>query len=269
MLIAQISDCHVTEPSVLAYGRVDTAACLRLAVAAIQALPAKPDLLLVTGDLVQSGKVGEYEVFLEAVAEVGAPILPVAGNHDAREHLAEVFGLRRRFDLQSGFVQYVQDDHPLRVIVLDSTTPGSAEPSYCPPRLDWLAARLAESRQPTLIAMHHPPFPAGVAWMEPRDPDWAAPLATLLAGHPNVVRLVCGHVHRSMTTAWGGVVAMSAPSTAHQVFLDLATSDRRFSFEAPGFLLHRWTQGRLSSYGAAVPGLGDVFDFGAPLKRTD
>ena len=115
--------------------------------------------------------------------------------------------------------------------------------------------------------MHHPPFSAGMAWMEPKDPNWAASLAEMLAEHRNVQRMVCGHVHRAMSTTWAGVHAMTAPSTAHQVFLDLATPRRRFSVEAPGFLLHQWAGGRLLSYGAAVPGLTDAFDLDASPER--
>ena len=53
---------------------------------------------------------------------------------------------------------------------------------------------------------------------------------------------------------------MSAPSTAHQVLIDLRTPRRRFSLDAPGFLLHQWKGGRLTSYGAANPGLSEAFD---------
>jgi 3',5'-cyclic AMP phosphodiesterase CpdA len=266
VLIVQISDCHLTPEACKAYGRVDTNACLRLAIEAIRALPLQPDVVLATGDLAQTGAPEEYERFREILRGLAAPVLPVAGNHDQRETMAQALDLGVRFDLSSDFIQYAVDDFPVRILVLDTITPGSGEPSFCADRLAWTQARLAEDRRPTLIAMHHPPFPAGVAWMEPRSPDWAAPLARLVERCPHVVRLVCGHVHRPMTTLWAGACAMSAPSTAHQVFPDLSPAgDPLFNFEAPGLLLHHWAGGVMRSYGVAIPGMADTF----PLRLKE
>lgn len=269
MLIVQISDCHVTEPPVLAYGRVDTVRALRQAVAAIGALPRQPDLILVSGDLAQSGREAEYDIARDELALLGSPIVPVMGNHDDREALTDAFDLKRRFKVQPGFVQYVVPNPNLRVIVLDSVTPGSAEPSFCVARFAWLADRLAEDDRPTLLAIHHPPFPAGVAWMEPRDRAWASSLEKLVASQPAVAGLVCGHVHRGASTVWAGAPARSAPSIAHQVFFDLATARRRFSFEAPAFLVHQWVDDRLVTYTVAVPGLAETFDLDPPKKGHD
>jgi hypothetical protein len=62
-----------------------------------------------------------------------------------------------------------------------------------------------------------------------------------------------------MTTTWAGVCAVSAPSTAHQVFPDLtADAPPRFNLEAPGFLLHHITDEASISYGVAIPGLADT-----------
>lgn len=261
MIVAQISDCHITTPGKLAYDRIDTAAYLRRGVAALKSLPRAPDLILVTGDLVQRGQEEEYDVFRQAVAGLSAPLITVAGNHDSRSLITKAFDLGARFELQHGFVQYVVEDYPLRLIALDTVTEGSAEPSFCDARLAWLKARLAEDDRPTIIAMHHPPFSVGVEWMEPKDSRWADALAELVASHPAIVRVVCGHVHRTMSTVWAGTCAMSAPSTAHQVFPDLTpAAPRQFNFEAPGFLLHQWTGTQVISYGVGIPGLGDTFN---------
>eukprot|EP00952_Eustigmatos_sp_NYUAD-ZCMA_P004637 20410-Eustigmatos_ZCMA.PRE.1 len=65
--------------------------------------------------------------------------------------------------------------------------------------------------------MHHPPFEAfldymdGIGLREGRDA-----LAELIAQHPQVCRVLCGHLHRSVQTHWAGTVVQTAPSTAHQ-----------------------------------------------------
>lgn len=261
MLIAQISDCHLTGPDRLAYGQVDTAHHLRNAVRSINALPAPPDLIIVTGDIVQSGASEEYFRFIEIATALRAPVLPVAGNHDHRDRLRAAFALDERFDVQPGFIQYAHEIGDLGVIVIDTVTAGSGEPGFCRDRLAWLDAQLASRNTPSIIAMHHPPFPAGVGWMEPSAPDWASELERLIGRHPTVLRILCGHVHRQSATIWAGACAMTAPSTAHQVFLDLTpTGPPRFSEEAPGFLVHRWAGGRMTSYSVAVPGMATTFD---------
>lgn len=55
MLIAQVTDTHIVAPGRLANGRVDTAAMLRACVDSVRALSVRPDLLVLTGDLVDAG----------------------------------------------------------------------------------------------------------------------------------------------------------------------------------------------------------------------
>ena len=94
--------------------------------------------------------------------------------------------------------------------------------------------------------------------------DSAAPdhFTAIIARHPQIERVLCGHLHRAIQVIVGGRLAMSAPSTAHQVALDLADGfPPGFVFEPPGYLLHRWTpsQGLVShsvvigDYGARYP----------------
>ena len=58
--IAQISDLHIKPPGKLSYRVVDCAAMLARCVDEILRLPQRPDVLVVTGDLVDFGRVEEY-----------------------------------------------------------------------------------------------------------------------------------------------------------------------------------------------------------------
>lgn len=70
----------------------------------------------------------------------------------------------------------------------------------------------------------------------------AGALATVIARHGQVERVICGHLHRSIQTRWAGTIAMTAPSTAHQVALDLAVdAASAFMLEPPGFMIHAWS----------------------------
>ena len=63
MLIAQLSDLHVCEAGRLANGVVDTNAFAAHAFAALRAAPNRPDLVLLTGDLVEAGRPEQYPQF--------------------------------------------------------------------------------------------------------------------------------------------------------------------------------------------------------------
>ncbi|HEV8392569.1 MAG TPA: phosphodiesterase [Dongiaceae bacterium] len=244
MLIAQISDTHIVPKGRLAMDRVDTAAHLARAVAHINALRPAPDLVLVTGDLVDAGKPEEYVHLRELLAPLAMPAYLIPGNHDLRDPLRAAFAAHRYLPA-GGFVQYVIDEDPLRLIALDTLTPGAPHGELCARRLDWLEARLAESEMPTILFMHHPPFECGMKEFDDcRLNVGAERLAAIVKRHPNVERILCGHVHRPIQVRWAGTIASVAPSTAHQATLDLAPdAPLMFSMDPPAVALHQWRPG--------------------------
>ena len=62
MLIAQVTDMHIKADGQLAYGRVDSAEKLARCVAHLNRLSSRPDIVLMTGDLVDMGRPDEYAV---------------------------------------------------------------------------------------------------------------------------------------------------------------------------------------------------------------
>ena len=60
MLVAQITDTHITTPGTLLSDIIDTAAALERAVEALNRLDPLPDVTVVTGDLVDHGEPEEY-----------------------------------------------------------------------------------------------------------------------------------------------------------------------------------------------------------------
>jgi len=66
-------------------------------------------------------------------------------------------------------------------------------------------------------------------------------LAEVIRRHPQVERVVCGHVHRPMTRRFAGTVATTSPATAHQLALDLVPAHRlAVVMEPPACTLHPW-----------------------------
>lgn len=87
MLIAQLSDMHLRSEGQLLYDRIDTAAYLERAVAHVLTLDPRPDVVIMTGDLVEAGKPEEYARLRRLIAPLPMPVYVIPGNHDAREAL--------------------------------------------------------------------------------------------------------------------------------------------------------------------------------------
>ncbi|KVQ65941.1 metallophosphatase [Burkholderia ubonensis] len=244
MLLAQISDLHIKRPGQLAYQRVDTAAALARCIARLNALEPRPDAVLVTGDLVDFGRDDEYAQLRDLLAPLEIPYYLMVGNHDDRAALRRAFADRPEW--QDGeFVQYAFDVGAVRVLALDSQVPGASAGDLCDARLAWLAAQLDAARdRPVIVALHHPPFASGIGHMDALRlaPAAAAKLDALLRGHPNVERVLCGHVHRTMFARFGGTIASAVPAPAHQVAFDLRdNAPSAFRLEPPAFAVHRHT----------------------------
>ena len=252
MLIAQISDPHIVGREALAYGRIDTGAMLLRAVETLNRLRPQADLVIVSGDLVQSGHPAEYAELRSILTHLKAPFALAAGNHDDRNHLRAAFEGELPAPTPGPFVQYVRILGQMQVVVLDTVTPGSGDASFCEERARWLDRILGASTRPSLLVTHHPPFATGIGWMDPATLNWTGHLADAILGHPGqVIGIVSGHIHRAIHTRAFGVPASSCPSTAHQVALDFLEENALFSEEAPGFQLHRWEGGQLTTYTAS------------------
>ncbi len=250
-LLAQLSDLHICAPGRRLYPRVDTAALLQDAVAAVQRLPVPPLGVLLSGDLVDDGSPAAYSHLRELLAPLTGPLWPLPGNHDERHALRQAFADQPALQQTASedFIQYEVPLPGLRLLVLDTLVPGASHGALCPRRLAWLAAALArDTTTPVVLALHHPPFDIHVPGMDRIGlRDGRPELAALVAQHPQVQRVVCGHVHRSVQRVWAGTLVQSAPSTAHQIALALGLGPAPapgdgWTLEPPSFLVHAWRQ---------------------------
>ena len=252
MLIAQITDVHIGfDP--LSENELN----LQRFHAVLQALidgPNQPDLLLLTGDLTDRGDAESYARLRKALAHCPYPCLPLVGNHDVRDAFHAAFA---NCDDGAGFVQYVHDTDDVRFIIIDTLEEGRHGGAYCERRAAWLDARLAEAPdKPTYIAMHHPPIECGIEWMNTApDEPWVRAFSAVIAGHPQVRGLICGHLHRSVTAAWEGRTVSICASSAPQVTADFNPMDSDFPdgrpmivAENPAYALHRWNGRELVSF---------------------
>jgi Icc protein len=243
MLIAQVSDSHVEAPGKIVHGAYDAHAAFVRALDKVIAVEPRPDFLLHTGDVTHHGDANIHRRVRDELERTGIPYAVMAGNHDENEILRAVFA-DKPWMPPAGFLHYVIELPPVRIICLDTTLPGKVEGAMCAERLDWLAARLAERPSaPTMIAMHHPAFRIGRPTSDARPFGNAKEFAELVARYPNVSLITAGHVHCTLQARIGNAVALAVPSTAYPFAMD-RRPDAPLSVisEPPGYYLHDWTE---------------------------
>jgi Icc protein len=204
--------------------------------------------VLVTGDLSENAADAEYEQARELLASLDAPLFVLPGNHDDGP------GLRRHFDMpgvDGEPAHYAADLGPLRLVVVDTTQPGEDPGVLDAERLAWLDGELAaESGVPTVLAMHHPPLVTGIPPLDeiglPAEDRRA--LGAVVERHPQVRRIVAGHMHRAIAGDLAGRPVGVAPSTYMQARLDLLTNELQTVPDPAGFALHVLRDGELISH---------------------
>jgi 3',5'-cyclic AMP phosphodiesterase CpdA len=249
VIIAQITDTHVRRKGRLLHHIINSGKHLRKAVRRLNAMEPRPDVVLATGDLVEAGKRKEYKRLRGILSELSIPLYVIPGNHDEREAFREAFA-DHAYLPADGPLCYVVEDYPVRLIGLDTTVEDHAGGVLDGVRLTWLNETLAHAPdRPTIIFMHHPPFETGIPVLDDLGFRGRAELGAIVERHPQIERIVCGHIHRSMQVRWHGTVASTAVSTAFQFVLEMRDRNRiGIARERPGFALHVWDGHQLVSH---------------------
>lgn len=240
MLIVQISDLHIRAERALLNDRYDSAGNLERCIATINQLPRRPELVIATGDLVHFGARAEYACLREILDTLLAPLLLLPGNHDNRQKLRDSFPEHTYLEQYPENCRFVRDDFALRIIGLDTVIENEIEGAVGAEQLRWLDEQLAAvPDKPTLIAMHHPPFSGMIDFgNKPSCADGPA-LAALLQRHPQVRKIISGHLHRAITTGFALTQGSVAPSTAVSFGIPFFPDTPFYRTDEPaGFQIH-------------------------------
>lgn len=254
LLIAHISDFHIVPPPALCYGFSDTRAGLMRAVTALNGLFPRPDLVLASGDLIDEPSIEAYATLRAILAKLDIALVLLPGNHDDRALLAEAFPEHDYLPQDGAPAHFVRDLGAVRLVAFDAVVPGKEYAEPTAEALDWLEATLAAvPAQPTMLVLHHPPIPTGLAFMDAIQPPWPPRLAAILSAHPQVRLVGCGHVHRLIDGMLGHARVASAGSTGHQfVFATDLDSPPRLSDEPAMIRLHLWHGVAVTSFATPV-----------------
>ena len=218
----------------------------------------RPDLILVTGDLVHIGLPEEIEQAGSWLSSLGDPeqVLLVPGNHDnyaadSWDAMTECWG---PYLGVSGTADYpLCRNYPDLQIVGASTAlptrPGSACGLLGQSQLLALEHLLAQPRtRPRLLAIHHPPFP-GMSGFRKRLRD-ASALARL-ANDQSVDLILHGHDHTDREQTVHGVRVFGTGSASYQQgsFRRLDIESGQGGWELSMRLFHRQDDGRVGEVG--------------------
>ncbi len=216
-LLVQITDTHILSSGEMLYGSTDTAAHLRESVRQINCMQPKPDVVLITGDLVERPDADCYQHLIDIISALDMPVYVIPGNHDDPQKMVEAFAGTSCFPATDDTFQYAIEDFPFRILALNSHCEGTELPEFDQQRLSWLQHQLNVSDKPVLIALHHPPMTTGIELIDMGGSEWYQGLKSVLAEHSQVRLLICGHCHADLCGRMGQVPVYMAPATSHQL----------------------------------------------------
>lgn len=246
--LVQITDTHIVPPGELLHGQVDTAAHMRKSVEEIKRFRPRPDLVVVTGDLVETPDEASYLHFKSLLDGLSVPVAVLPGNHDDPVLMASVFADRDWFPAGEPAYQFALEVGEFRLLALNSLSRGSELPDFSGAELDWLVEELPKSPLPTMLAIHHPPMKTGIEFIDMGGTGWFQGLRSVLEGRHNVQLVICGHCHSEMLGHISGVPVYMAGSVAHQLLaarnIDIAPSSQAYAVPP---VLHSMIDGQFVS----------------------
>lgn len=214
--ILHFSDTHLIAGDQNLYGGVDATAHLERIFAEVIESGIRPEALVFTGDIVDTGQAEAYQkirMMAETTADIlGAQLIWVMGNHD------DVTTFRRELlddETSQGPVDTVYDLNGLRMIVLDTTVSGHHHGEISDDQLLWLKNVLSTpAPHGSMLALHHPPIPAVIqsaVTVELRD---QRRLADIIQGS-DIRGIIGGHLHYSCFGTFAGIPVSVASSTCY------------------------------------------------------
>lgn len=243
MLIAQISDTHITERGRKSYRVAPMEDNLSEVINHINQVIPKPDLVLLTGDITCYGTVTETSNAARLLRALNCPYFIVPGNHDNRSNLWSEFSGTACPSRVGKFINYVVEGKDIRLIGLDTTIENASGGELCDTRLAWLDKCLSDApRQPTIIFMHHPPVKCSVLETDVFGFIGVNRFAEIVGKYSSIERILCGHIHLPSHTRFQGTIVSTAPSIGMRLGLDLTMKkESEFFMEPPSYQLHHWT----------------------------
>lgn len=214
--LIHVSDPHLLGGPELLYGSADSEGNLVRALEDIVLGETRPDAVVFTGDLADTGDLQAYiklrNLVEPACETLGAKVIWAMGNHDNRENFR--VGLLGEEPSDSP-IDVVHTVKGLRIITLDTSVPGHHYGFLTKDQLAWLKDEL-ETPAPagTILAMHHPPIPCVLEVAISVELRMQRRLADVIRG-TDVRAILGGHLHYSTSATFAGIPVSVASATCY------------------------------------------------------
>lgn len=214
--LLHFSDTHLIAGDGDLYGDVNADTLLTQIFTELEASGARPEAMIFTGDIADTGEVDAYKRIKELVdpvaAKLGAQVIWAMGNHDDRASFRKHL-LGQPESTEPVVASY--DLNGLRILVIDTSVPGHHHGEISDDQLQWLKNELATpARHGSILALHHPPVPAVLDMamtVELRD---QYKLAEVVRGS-DIRSIIGGHLHYSSSAMFAGIPVSVASSTCY------------------------------------------------------
>jgi 3',5'-cyclic AMP phosphodiesterase CpdA len=250
-VLAHVSDLHLDG------GPRATARAARVT-AHLAGLPV--DALLVTGDIADGGRPEEYAQARGLLDRLPYPVLTCPGNHDVRAAYRDVLldGSDGEPDADGfdadGPVNRASRVGDHLVAMLDSTIPGQGGGHLADATLAWLDRTLSVAPDvPAVVACHHPPVALHLPYVDAIRQEGADRFAAVLAGHPQVVAVLCGHAHTAAATTFAGRPLRVGPGVASTSTLPWERGGLLDLGQPPGVAFHVVDDDGVTTHYRVVP----------------
>ncbi len=220
--VVQLTDTHIRGAGEKVHGVIDTLDNLITVLDRLVGSEQRVDALVLSGDLADNGAPDAYrrlrEVLTPAAQALGAEVIYAMGNHDDRVGFRAELLAPPASSLDVGAPHdAVYRVRGVRIIVLDSTTPGRHDGRLEPDQLAWLADELSRpNAQGSILVLHHPPIPSPVATVNLLRLQQAERLEAVLTDS-DVRMILCGHAHHTGAGAIAGIPVWIGPAMSYRV----------------------------------------------------
>jgi 3',5'-cyclic-AMP phosphodiesterase len=242
MLIAQVSDIHASP---------DNDNLSRFDRALVWLAHLNPDILVLTGDLIDEQCHEGYRLIADRLQQQTYPSLLLPGNADDRQQMRAVWGKHRWADDASGdALHFAHQLGELRLIGLDSTLENETSGDVSG-HLAWLEKQFSDA--PSLLFLHHHVFASGIPTLDKTMCQGARELAELVRRVPNhLLAISSGHVHRPIAGMFASIPAYICGSVCPANPVWFGTENIPPADDPPALMVHRFSGNAVASYHVSV-----------------
>ena len=213
--IVQITDLHLIEDEKKTFLGVNTWSILDAVLEEIYS-NADIDFIVFTGDLIHDDETLAYCLLFDRLKSSPYPVYIIPGNHDDKSTL--FFLLEQKYNNTN--IKMITHLHLIsdnwQIFLLDSVVDNEVYGELKEHELSYLEDILHDSKENTLIFLHHNPFNINNAWLNDYTIKNSDRFLDLIFQHSHVKIVSFGHIHQDLHLCHNGISFLATPSTSIQ-----------------------------------------------------